>query len=72
MAITVQTLTREFNYNGTKLADPDPSMSVADVQAMHSGAFPELATAKPHVETKETAHGPRQIVTFTVAVGTKG
>jgi len=72
MPLTVEKITREFNYNGVKLADPNPSMSVAEVQAMHSAAYPELATAKPHVEEKATASGPRQVVTFTTAVGTKG
>lgn len=70
--ITVSKITREFRYAGVTLPDPNPALSIADVQALHSAAYPELATAKPHVSTQQTPEGPKEIVTFNVAVGTKG
>jgi PRTRC genetic system protein C len=69
----IETIEREFSYNGMTLADPNPSMSVAQVQATHAAQFPELATAKPKIETRHIAGGgERQVVTFHVSAGTKG
>ena len=72
MALSVQTIEREFCYSGMTLPDPNPAMSIADVQALHTAQYPELATAKPHVTQKATAEGTKEIVTFNIAVGTKG
>jgi len=66
--MTVETITREFRYAGTALPDPNPALSIAEVQQMHAATYPELLTAKPHTE----AHGSKQVTTFNVAVGTKG
>ena len=40
----VQVLEREFNYNGVKLPDPNPQMSVEEVKEMYSAQYPELLT----------------------------
>lgn len=72
MALSVTALEREFQYNGITLPDPNPDLSVSEVQAIHAATYPELATAKPVTESSPTRHGFRQITTFTVAAGTKG
>lgn len=72
MPLKIENLSRQFSYNGTVLADPDPRLSVAEVQAFHSTQYPELATAKPVIETKTRGDAQTQTVLFTVAAGTKG
>lgn len=71
--MTISALEREFRYNGMTLADPNPNMSVAQVQAAHSSQYPELATAKPAIESRSLpGGGERKIITFNVSAGTKG
>jgi PRTRC genetic system protein C len=72
MALILEAIERTFRYNGMDLPDPNPSLSVSEVQGIHSGTYPELATAKPTVEQKNTANGTRQVITYAVAAGTKG
>ena len=36
---------REFSFNGLKLPDPNPQMSVEDVRGVLSMQYPEIATA---------------------------
>ena len=38
-------LLREFAYNGIKLPDPNPEMSLEQVREVYSPAYPELTTA---------------------------
>ncbi len=44
-SLKVQTLHREFFYNGTRIPDPAPAMSVEQVRELLTPSFPELATA---------------------------
>jgi PRTRC genetic system protein C len=67
--LKVETLTREFAYNGVKLPDPNPELSVEEVGDMYVATYPELATAA--VEGPSPANGKMQY-TFTRAVGVKG
>lgn len=62
-------LTREFTYNGIKLPDPNPEMSLEQVREIYSPAYPELTTAAiegPEI-TNET-----MVYRFVRAVGAKG
>lgn len=72
MALLVENLEREFRYHGMTLPDPNPRMSVDEVRQMHSAQYPELTNAKPMVDRKETPNGYREVISFTVPVGTKG
>lgn len=65
----VETLSRVFIFNGVKLPDPDPNMTVEGVRDMYVAAYPELATAT--VEGPSPWNGAMQY-TFTRAVGVKG
>lgn len=64
----VTQLTRIFEHHGTEIPDPNPALSVREVQDLLSAQYPELANAKPRIEE----NGSRTTVTFTVAAGTKG
>lgn len=67
--LKIETLTREFAYNGVKLPDPNPDLSVEEVRDMYVATYPELATAA--VEGPSPVAGKMQY-TFTRAVGVKG
>jgi PRTRC genetic system protein C len=67
--LKVETLTREFAYNGVKLPDPNPELSVEEVRDMYVATYPELATAA--VEGPSPVNGRMQY-TFTRTVGVKG
>lgn len=61
---------RIFNFGGTQLADPDPTMSPDAVRKMYaSSGYPILTNAS--VTGPETANG-KATYTFKAAVGTKG
>lgn len=62
-------LPREFVYNGAKLADPNPEMTVEQVRDLFTAAYPEIATAS--VAGPEDA-GKCLRYTFTRAIGSKG
>ena len=67
--LKVETLHREFFYNGTRIPDPAPAMSVEQVRELLTPSFPELATA--------TLEGPEDTGTalrysFSRAIGSKG
>ena len=69
MALKTSPLPREFSYNGLRIPDPNPSMSVEQVRDTLSAAYPEIATAA--IEGPEaTATALRY--TFTRAIGSKG
>jgi PRTRC genetic system protein C len=60
---------REFNYNGVRIPDPAPQMSVEQVRDLLTPQFPEIATA--------TLTGPEDTgttlrYTFNRAIGSKG
>jgi len=67
--LQAQVLLREFNYNGVRIPDPAPQMSVEQVRDLLTPQFPEIATA--------TLTGPEDTgttlrYTFNRAIGTKG
>lgn len=69
MDIEVTQAEREFVYNGTKLTDPGPGMSVDEVKEIYTAQYPDLATA--------TVEGPTDrngvmVYEFKRKVGTKG
>ena len=67
--MSLQPAPRRFVFQGSDLPDPDPSLSVADIQRIYSTRFPELTTAaveKPKVENGVVTY------TFVRAVGAKG
>jgi PRTRC genetic system protein C len=67
--ITVRELARAFVFNGAKLPDPGPKLSVEEVRSMYVNTYPELATAT--VEGPTPVDGTMQY-TFVRAVGAKG
>jgi PRTRC genetic system protein C len=67
--LQAQVLLREFNYNGVRIPDPAPQMSVEQVRDLLTPTYPEIATA--------TLTGPEDTgttlrYTFNRAIGTKG
>ena len=60
---------REFSFNGLKLPDPSPQMSVEDVRGVLAMQYPEIATASV---TGPEAVGNKLVYCFTKAIGTKG
>jgi PRTRC genetic system protein C len=72
MAITTlktSTLPREFVFNGSRIPDPDPQMSIDQVRDLLTPSYPEIATA--------TMTGPEDTGTslrysFSRAIGSKG
>lgn len=65
----VQELRREFIYNGIKLPDPNPGMSIEQVRDVYAPAYPELTTAA--IEGPETL-GDKIVYRFARAIGAKG
>src|SRR5437763_15832081 len=41
----ITALEREFQFNGTKLPDAGPNLTVEEVRAIYVNTYPELATA---------------------------
>ena len=63
------TLPREFAFNGSRIPDPDPRMSIDQVRDLLTPSYPEIATA--------TMTGPEDTGTslrysFSRAIGSKG
>jgi PRTRC genetic system protein C len=67
--LKVETLERQFIYNGVALPDPNADLSVEEVRDMYVATYPELATAA--IEGPSPSNGKMQY-TFTRAVGVKG
>lgn len=65
----VQTLTREFRYNGVALPDPGPQYTLEQVREFYAAMYPEITSAA--IEGPENI-GAKTIYTFRRAVGTKG
>jgi PRTRC genetic system protein C len=65
----VQTLQREFLYNGIKLPDPNPQMSIEQVRDTYATAYPEVTTAA--IEGPDTV-GDKAVYRFVRAIGVKG
>ena len=67
--LQAQILLRELNYNGVRIPDPAPQMSVEQVRDLLTPTYPEIATA--------TLTGPEDTgttlrYTFSRAIGSKG
>jgi PRTRC genetic system protein C len=68
-AIKAAVLPREFYYQGSRIPDPNPQMSVDEVRELLTPSYPEIATA--------TVTGPEDTgtalrYTFARAIGSKG
>ena len=62
-------LLREFTYNGIRLPDPNPAMTLEQVREIYAPAYAELTTAA--IEGPEVTDG-KMIYRFVRAVGAKG
>lgn len=62
-------LTREFNYNGVKLADPTSTFTLVQVRDFYANVYPEIISAD--IEGPKQV-GSKAVYTFRRAVGTKG
>lgn len=60
---------REFSFQGVKLPDPNPQMSVEDVRGLLAMQYPEIATA---AVSGPEAVGETLRFTFERAIGSKG
>jgi PRTRC genetic system protein C len=67
--LEAQVLLREFNYNGVRIPDPAPQMSVEQVRDLLTPQFPEIATASL---TGPEDTGTTLRYTFSRAIGSKG
>jgi PRTRC genetic system protein C len=68
-ALKTSSLPREFVFNGSRIPDPDPRMSIDQVRDLLTPSYPEIATA--------TMTGPEDTGTslrysFSRAIGSKG
>ena len=68
-SLTVKSLHREFFYNGTRIPDPAPGLTVEQVREILTPTYPELATATL-VGPEDTGGALRY--TFSRAIGSKG
>lgn len=69
MPVTIQTLEREFVFDGHSLPDPGAHLAVEQVREIYITSYPEITTA--------TVVGPEPVggkmrYTFTRAIGKKG
>jgi len=62
-------LSRVFEFNGVRLPDPDPKLTVEEVRSLYSHQYPDIATAA--ITGPETV-GDKLVYRFTRAIGTKG
>jgi PRTRC genetic system protein C len=67
-SLTVKALHREFFYNGTRIPDPAPNLTVEQVRELLS-SYPEIATASL-AGPEDTGDALRY--TFSRAIGSKG
>ncbi len=65
----VEQMEREFTYNGVRLPDPGPRLSVDQVRETYAAAYPEIVTAS--VEGPEVV-GSKLVYRFSRAIGSKG
>jgi PRTRC genetic system protein C len=67
--LKAEAMVREFHYNGIRIPDPGPDLTVDQVRDLITPQFPEVATAS--VSGPEAA-GSVLRYTFSRAIGTKG
>lgn len=65
----IQALRREFIYNGIKLPDPDPKLTIEQVRETYATAYPEVTTAA--IEGPESVDN-KLVYRFVRAIGVKG
>jgi len=68
-SLKAEVLLREFNYNGVRIPDPAPHMSVEHVRELLTPTYPEIATASL---TGPEDTGTMLRYTFNRAIGSKG
>ena len=68
-SLKAEVLLREFNYNGVRIPDPAPQMSVEQVRDLLTPTYPEIATA---TLTGPEDTGTTLSYTFSRAIGSKG
>jgi PRTRC genetic system protein C len=62
-------VTREFNFNGIKIPDPDKTLSPEEVRSVLATMYPDIATA---LITGPEAVGDKLRYNFVRAIGAKG
>jgi PRTRC genetic system protein C len=62
-------LARSFEFNGMRLPDPNPKLSVEEVRALYAHQYPDIATA---AITGPEAVGDKLVYRFSRAIGSKG
>ena len=67
--LKTQVLLREFYYNGVRIPDPSPSMTIEEVRDLLTPTYPEIATA---TLSGPDATGSSMRYTFDRAIGSKG
>jgi PRTRC genetic system protein C len=67
--LKTEPLHREFFYNGTRIPDPAPTMTVDQVRELLTPSYPEIATATV-TGPEDTGNALRY--TFSRAIGSKG
>jgi len=68
-SLKVEALHREFFYNGTRIPDPAPNLTVEQVRELLTPSYPEIATASlAGRRTPEMPFATR----FSRAIGSKG
>ncbi len=68
-SLTLNALHREFHYNGVRIPDPGPDLTVEQVRDLLTPNYPEIATAS--ISGPE-ATGSVLRYTFSRAIGSKG
>ncbi|MGA2076086.1 MAG: PRTRC system protein C [Terriglobia bacterium] len=62
-------LSRYFEFNGIRLPDISPSLSVEEIRSLYEQQYPEIATA---AVTGPEQVGDKLVYRFSTAVGVKG
>jgi len=67
--LKAEVMVREFQYNGIRIPDPGPTLTVDQVRDLLTPMYPEIATASL---SGPEATGSVLRYTFGRAIGTKG
>ena len=67
--MTIETMAREFRYDGVRLPDPNPKLSIEEVRTAFSATYPEIATA---AVTGPEAVGNKLVYHFAKAIEIRG
>ena len=69
ITLKTSTLPREFVFNGSRIPDPDPQMSIDQIRDLLTPSYPEIATA---TMTGPEDTGMNLRYSFSRAIGSKG